>query len=41
MLSFGFEGKDYLAVSIETRKARGQSSSTMGWTAKEDVLPAK
>ena len=29
MLSFGFSGRDYLAVSIETRKARGQSYSTV------------
>ena len=29
MLSFGFGGRDYLAVSIETRKAQGQSYSTI------------
>jgi uncharacterized protein DUF4105 len=29
MLSFGFEGKDYLAISIETRKERGESYSTL------------
>jgi hypothetical protein len=29
MLSFGFEGKDYLAVSIETRKESGESYSTL------------
>ena len=29
MLSFGFAGKDYLAVSIETRKERGESYSTL------------
>jgi hypothetical protein len=29
MLSFGFEGKDYLAISIETRKERGESYSTV------------
>ncbi|HEY1269080.1 MAG TPA: DUF4105 domain-containing protein [Candidatus Binatia bacterium] len=29
MLSFGFQDKDYLAVSIETRKAKGQSYSTL------------
>ena len=29
MLSFGFEGKDYFAVSIETRKERGESYSTI------------
>jgi len=29
MLSFGFEGKDYLTVSIETRKERGEAFSTI------------
>ena len=29
MLSFGFEGKDYLAVSIETRKEKGESYSPL------------
>jgi hypothetical protein len=29
MLSFGFQDKDYLAVSIETRKAKGESYSTL------------
>jgi hypothetical protein len=29
MLSFGFEGKDYLAVSIETRKEKGEGYSTL------------
>jgi Domain of unknown function (DUF4105) len=29
MVSFGFAGRDYVAVSIETRKARGQSYSTV------------
>ena len=29
MLSFGFEGKDYVAVSIETRKEKGESYSTI------------
>ena len=29
MLSFGFQNKDYLAVSIETRKAKGESYSTL------------
>jgi Domain of unknown function (DUF4105) len=29
MISFGFEGKDYLAVSIETRKEKGESYSTL------------
>lgn len=29
MLSFGFEGKEYLAVSIETRKEKGESYSNL------------
>ena len=29
MLSFGFGGKDYLTVSIETRKEKGESYSTL------------
>src|SRR4026208_820429 len=29
MVSFGFEGKDYLAVSIEMRKAKGKRYSTL------------
>jgi hypothetical protein len=29
MVSFGFEGKDYLAMSIETRKEKGESYSTL------------
>ena len=29
MVSFGFRGKDYLAISIETRKERGESYSTV------------
>jgi hypothetical protein len=29
MVSFGFEGKDYLAVSIETRKEKGENYSTL------------
>jgi hypothetical protein len=29
MISFGFRGKDYLAFSIETRKERGESYSTL------------
>jgi hypothetical protein len=29
MLSFGFAGKDYLTVSIETRKEKGESYSTL------------
>jgi hypothetical protein len=29
MLSFGFGGKDYIAVSIETRKEKGESYSTL------------
>ena len=30
MVSFGFAGKDFLAVSIETRKERGEGYSTIG-----------
>jgi uncharacterized protein DUF4105 len=29
MLSFGFQGKDYLAISIETRKEKGEEYSTL------------
>src|ERR1043166_1978235 len=29
MISFGFEGKDYVAVSIETRKEKGESYSPL------------
>lgn len=29
MVSFGFEGKDFLTVSIETRKEKGESYSTL------------
>ena len=29
MVSFGFAGKDYLTVSIETRKEKGESYSTL------------
>jgi Domain of unknown function (DUF4105) len=29
MVSFGFQGKDYLAVSIETRKEKGEAYSTL------------
>jgi hypothetical protein len=29
MVSFGFQGKDYLAVSIETRKEKGEDYSTL------------
>jgi hypothetical protein len=29
MVSFGFEGKDYLAISIETRKEKGERYSTL------------
>jgi len=29
MLSFGFEGKDYLTISIETRKEKSESYSTL------------
>ncbi len=38
MLSFGFGGRDYLAVSIETRKARGQSYSTIAGFFKQYEL---
>ena len=38
MLSFGFGGRDYLAVSIETRKARGQSYSTVAGFFKQYEL---
>jgi hypothetical protein len=38
MLSFGFGGRDYLAVSIETRKARGQSYSTLAGFFKQFEL---
>lgn len=30
LLSFGFGGKDYVAISIETRKERGEVYSTLG-----------
>jgi hypothetical protein len=30
MVSFGFEGKDYVSMSIETRKEKGESYSTLG-----------
>ena len=29
MVSFGFQGKDYLAISIETRKEKGEEYSTL------------
>src|SRR5690606_35922522 len=29
MVSFGFDGKDYLAVSIETRQEKGETYSTL------------
>jgi hypothetical protein len=29
MVSFGFEGKDYISISIETRKEKGESYSTL------------
>jgi hypothetical protein len=35
MVSFGFAGRDYIAVSIETRKARGQSYSTLAGIFKQ------
>ena len=38
MLSFGFEGKDYVAFSIETRKAKGQSYSTIAGFFKQYEL---
>ena len=38
MLSFGFGGRDYLAVSIETRKAQGQSYSTIAGFFKQYEL---
>jgi len=38
MLSFGFEGKDYLAISIETRKQRGESYSTIAGFFKQYEL---
>lgn len=38
MLSFGFEGKDYLAVSIETRKERGEAYSTIAGFFREYEL---
>jgi hypothetical protein len=38
MVSFGFGGRDYVAVSIETRKARGQSYSTLAGIYKQYEL---
>jgi hypothetical protein len=38
MVSFGFGGRDYLAVSIETRKARGQAYSTIAGFFKQYAL---
>ena len=38
MVSFGFAGRDYLAVSIETRKARGQTYSTLAGIYKQYEL---
>lgn len=38
MLSFGFEGKDYVAVSIETRKAQGESYSSIAGLFKQYEL---
>jgi hypothetical protein len=38
MVSFGFAGRDYLAVSIETRKARGQTYSTIAGFFKQYEL---
>ena len=38
MVSFGFDGKDYIAVSIETRKERGESYSTIAGFFKQYEL---
>jgi hypothetical protein len=38
MVSFGFRGKDYLAVSIETRKERGERYSTVAGFFKQYEL---
>jgi len=38
MMSFGFRGKDYLAISIETRKERGESYSTIAGFFKQYEL---
>jgi hypothetical protein len=38
MLSFGFADRDYLTISIETRKARGQTYSTIGGFFKQYEL---
>jgi hypothetical protein len=38
MVSFGFADRDYVAVSIETRKARGQSYSTLAGIFKQYEL---
>ncbi len=38
MVSFGFKGKDYLAVSIETRKERGEGYSTIAGFFKQYEL---
>ena len=38
MVSFGFKGKDYLAVSIETRKERGEGYSTVAGFFKQYEL---
>ncbi|MGH7787265.1 MAG: DUF4105 domain-containing protein [Candidatus Binatia bacterium] len=38
MVSFGFSGKDYLTVSIETRKERGESYSTLAGFFREYEL---
>ena len=37
-VSFGFSGQDYLAISIETRKERGESYSTLAGFFKEYEL---
>ncbi len=38
MLSFGFEGKDYVTISIETRKERSESYSTIAGFFKQYEL---
>jgi hypothetical protein len=38
MVSFGFGGRDHVAISIETRKARGQSYSTVAGFFKQYEL---
>jgi hypothetical protein len=38
MVSFGFQDQDYLAVSIETRKEKGESYSTLAGFFRQDEL---